>query len=87
MKLSRIYQPRNPLFWLMALLNLLSTVLAWISRSYDLATLPALIIAVMAIGNATIGMYLMLRLMREAPELTIPDDHRSTTRTKPKPVR
>lgn len=84
MKLSRIYQPRNPLFWLMALLNLLSTVLAWISRSYDLATLPALIIAAMAIGNATIGMYLMFRLMREAPELAIPDDQRSPTRTKPK---
>ena len=67
MKLSRLYQPRNPLFWLMVVLNLLSTALAWIGRSYDLAPLPATIVAIMAVGNAAIGIYLTLRLMREAP--------------------
>jgi len=67
MKLSRIYQPRNPLFWLMVVLNLLSTALAWIGRSYDLAPLPAMIVAAMAVGNALIGIYLTLRLIRDEP--------------------
>lgn len=67
MKLSRIYQPRNPLFWLMVILNLLSTALAWIGRSYDLAPLPAAIVAAMAVGNALIGIYLTLRLIRDEP--------------------
>lgn len=67
MKLSRIYQPRNPLFWLMVVLNLLSTALAWIGRSYDLAPLPAMIVAAMAVGNALIGIYLTVRLIRDEP--------------------
>jgi hypothetical protein len=67
MKLSRIYQPRNPLFWLMVVLNLLSTALAWIGRSYDLTPLPATIVAAMAVGNAVIGLYLTIRLIREEP--------------------
>ena len=67
MKLSRLYQPRNPLFWLMVVLNLLSTALAWIGRSYDLEPLPATIVAAMAVGNALIGIYLTVRLIREEP--------------------
>jgi hypothetical protein len=67
MKLSRIYQPRNPLFWLMVMLNLLSTALAWIGRSYELAPLPATIVAAMAVGNAIIGLYLTIRLIRDEP--------------------
>jgi hypothetical protein len=35
MKLARLWQPRNPAFWLMVALNLLSTVLAWIARSLN----------------------------------------------------
>lgn len=77
MKLSRIFQPRNPLFWLMVTLNLLSTALAWIGRSYDLAPLPAMIVAAMAVGNAVIGLYLTIRLIREEPagSQTLPGKH------------
>ena len=67
MKLSRIYQPRNPIFWLIVVLNLLSTILAWIGRNYDLTPLVASIVAVMAIGNAGLGIFLMLRLIRDQP--------------------
>jgi len=67
MKLSRIYQPRNPVFWLLIGFNLMSTALAWIARSYDLAPLPALVVAGLAVANAVIGLFLMLRLMREEP--------------------
>ncbi|MCF8176345.1 MAG: hypothetical protein K9K30_13985 [Burkholderiaceae bacterium] len=67
MKLSRLYQPRNPAFWLMMVFNLLSTVLAWIARNYALTTFAALLIAGMAVGNAVLGIRLMLVLMREEP--------------------
>jgi hypothetical protein len=67
MKLSRLWQPRNPAFWLMVSLNLLSTVLAWIARSYELAPAAALMVAAFAIGNALLGLRLMWLLMREEP--------------------
>ena len=67
MKLSRLWQPRNPAFWLMVVLNLLSTVLAWIARSYQLAPAAALMVAGFAVVNALIGLRLMWLLMREAP--------------------
>ncbi|MDP2822464.1 MAG: hypothetical protein Q8O52_07265 [Sulfuritalea sp.] len=67
MKLARLYQPRNPAFWLMIMLNLLSTVLAWIARSYELAPLMAGVVAVLAAANAVIGIRLMLILIRDEP--------------------
>ena len=67
MKLSRLWQPRNPAFWLMVALNLLSTVLAWIARSFELAPIAALLVAAFAIGNALLGVYLMWLLMRDEP--------------------
>lgn len=67
MKLSRLYQPRKPTFWLMIVLNLLSTVLAWIARNYDLLPLAALAVGVLAVVNAVIGILLALHLMRDAP--------------------
>ena len=67
MKLSRLWQPRNPAFWLMVVLNLLSTLLAWVARSYDLAPAAALMVAGFAVANALIGLRLMWLLMREEP--------------------
>jgi hypothetical protein len=67
MKLTRLWQPRNPAFWLMVALNLLSTVLAWVVRSYELAPLAALMVAGFAVANALIGLGLMWLLMREEP--------------------
>ncbi|MCC7309806.1 MAG: hypothetical protein IT510_00970 [Sulfuritalea sp.] len=67
MKLSRLWQPRNPAFWLMLAVNLLSTALAWIARNLELAPAVALTIAAFAIGNALLGLYLMYLLMRDEP--------------------
>ncbi|NMG69233.1 hypothetical protein [Parazoarcus communis] len=67
MKLARLYQPSKPAFWLMVVLNLLSTVLAWIARSHDLLPWVAVVIAVFAVVNAVVGLRLALGLMREAP--------------------
>jgi len=67
MKLGRLWQPRNPAFWLMVTLNLLSTLLAWVARSYELAPPAALMVAGFAVANALIGLRLMWMLMREEP--------------------
>jgi hypothetical protein len=63
MKLSRLYQPRNPLFWVMLALNLLSMVLGWVTHNLVLGVLVSLVIVVFAIGNAVLGAYLMWRLV------------------------
>lgn len=65
MKLSRIYQPRNPRFWLMVTLNLLSSLLAWVLRSYDLLPSVTLVVAGFALANAFIGIRLAVALMRD----------------------
>ncbi len=63
MKLSRLVQPRNPLFWLMVVLNLLSMVLGWITHTHVPGVFVSLVIVVFAIGNAVLGAYLMWRLV------------------------
>jgi uncharacterized membrane protein len=69
MKLSRLWQPRNPAFWLMLLLNLMSTLLAWIAREFPLAPWAAAIVVVFAVGNAILGLRLMWLLLRDpAPQ-------------------
>jgi hypothetical protein len=70
MKLARLWQPRNPAFWLMVVLNLLSTLLAWVSHSYTLTPLALLIVIGFAIGNAVYGMRLMWLLVRDDPPVT-----------------
>jgi hypothetical protein len=64
MKLSRLYQPRNPLFWLMVALNLLSMVLGWITQTLPLGGFVSWVIVVFAIGNAVLGSYLMWWLVK-----------------------
>lgn len=64
MKFTRLYQPRNPLFWIMLTLNLLSLVLGWVTRSYALTTGGAWLVTAFAVGNALLGTYLAWRLIR-----------------------
>ena len=67
MKLLRIYQPRNPLFWIMLALNALSYVLAWIVENRSLNTLGMLLVGGFALVNAVLGMWLLWRLAQAAP--------------------
>lgn len=67
MKLSRLFQPRNPLFWMMLVLNVLSMALAWIVQNRPLNTLAMIIVGVFALCNALIGTWLMWRLVRDEP--------------------
>jgi len=69
-KLSRLYQPRNPQFWLLIVLNLLSTGISYILRSRDLPMLVTLVLAAFALANFVIGIRIALQLMRERPEET-----------------
>ena len=72
MKLSRLYQPRNPLFWMMLALNALSAALAWIVQNRPLNAWGMLLVGGFAIANALIGTWLMWRLVRDEP---VASDH------------
>lgn len=65
MKLSRLFQPRNPAFWVMIALNVLSSAFAWILRSYPLNPLGLAVVASLALANALLGMWFAWRLVRE----------------------
>lgn len=68
LKLSRLIQPRNPLFWLMLVLNTLSSAFTYVLHTYDLTTPATLVVGGFALANAIIGMGLVLRLLRGEPE-------------------
>ena len=72
MKLLRIYQPRNPLFWLMLALNGLSDLLAWIVQNRTLNTAGMLLVGGFALTNALLGTWLLWRLMRDTPSKNHP---------------
>ena len=69
-KLQRIYQPRNPLFWLMLVLNALSYALAWIVQNRALNALGMLLVGGFALANAVVGTWLLWRLMQTKPPET-----------------
>ena len=67
MKLSRLFQPRNPLFRMMLALNALSAVLAWLVQYRPLDAWASGVVLIFALGNALIGSWLMWRLLRDEP--------------------
>lgn len=79
MKFSRLFQPRNPLFWIMLALNGLSTALAWIANNRPLNAWGTLLVSGFAIGNAAIGIWLAWRLMRNDPAADAPERRGSPT--------
>ena len=74
MKLSLLFQPRNPLFWLMLVLNALSLLLAWVVRNRPLNGWGMAVVTIFAIGNAAVGMWLAWRLMREPSSVACESD-------------
>ena len=63
-KLKQLYQPYNPLFWWMVLLNVLSGALLWIVQNRALNGLGMLLVGTFALVNAVAGTRLMWRLMQ-----------------------
>ena len=68
MKLSRLFQPRNPLFWIMLSLNALSMVIGWLLQHRPLNTLGMLVLGGFALSNAILGTWLAWRLVKEPPD-------------------
>ncbi len=63
MKFSRLFQPRNPLFWILVALNLLSTVLSHVALNFELNTLGTVLVVLTALVNAVLGAFLAWRLV------------------------
>lgn len=64
MKLSRLWQPRQPLFWLMLLFNALSSACAWLMRTLPLADGALLLLGAVALGNVAAGLLAAWKLMQ-----------------------
>ena len=64
MKISRLYQPRNPIFWLLVVINLLSMFLSYVAQNYTLNTLASVIVIVFAVLNTVLSMGLAWRLVK-----------------------
>lgn len=63
-KFRRLYQPQNPMFWLMLVLNVLSSILIWMLHSRDWPFALMLLLTLFALCNAGLGIALMIRLIR-----------------------
>jgi predicted MFS family arabinose efflux permease len=63
MKISRLFQPKNPLFWILVALNLVSLALSHIAQNYQLNTLGTWVIGVSALLNAAVSALLAWRLV------------------------
>ncbi|KJS74856.1 MAG: hypothetical protein JM57_03215 [Comamonadaceae bacterium BICA1-1] len=64
LRLRRLWQPRNGLFWLMLLFNGLSTGMAWFLHLSPPAGGLLLLFTLLALANAAIGMALLWLLWR-----------------------
>jgi hypothetical protein len=76
MRFARLFQPRNPLFWIFVLLNGLSTAISYLLRTQEFAFSIALLLAGFALGNMIYGLCIALRLMREPAPSTASTESR-----------
>jgi len=71
LKLSRLFQPRHPLFWIMLALNGLSMALAWLVQNRPLNTFGMVLIGGFALINAVLGTWFAWRLVKEVPHVLV----------------
>jgi hypothetical protein len=67
MKLSRLWQPTRLLFWQMVFFNVMSSLIAWVMRSYPLNMVALLLLAFVALLNVAFGMAAAWLLIRDPP--------------------
>ena len=67
MKLSRLWQPRRGLFWVMVAFNLLSSLAAWALRTLPLNGPAFALVALLALLNCACGLVVAWRLVRDGP--------------------
>ena len=70
MRIGRLFQFRNPLFWIFVLMNGLSTIISYLLRTQEFSLPMVLVLAGFALGNMIYGLRIALRLMRD-PELSV----------------
>lgn len=63
-RIARLFQPRNPLFWIFVLLNGLSTVISYLLKTLEFPVPIVLLLAGFALGNMIYGIRIAVRLMR-----------------------
>jgi hypothetical protein len=66
-KLSRLWQPRRGLFWVMVTFNMLSSLGAWALRSLPLEGVVFAAVAVLSLLNCAGGLWAAWRLVTEEP--------------------
>ena len=62
---SRMWQPRRGLFWLMLAFNVMSSVLVWYVQLAQPVDALRWLLSLLALANACIGWWLAVRLWRE----------------------
>lgn len=67
LKFSRLFQWRNPQFWLLVVLNGLSTAISYLLRAYELPLPIAFVLAGFAVANVVIGIRIAWRLLTDGP--------------------
>lgn len=65
LKFARLIQPRNPLFWLLIIVNGLSSAISFVLHAYQLPLGANLVLAGFALGNVVVGIVIALRLMAD----------------------
>jgi len=65
MKLRRLWQPGNPLFWMMVMFNVLSSVCSWAMRAFPLNMAGLLLVGGVALMNVAFGLLAAWKLMNE----------------------
>lgn len=68
MKFSRIWQPDNPQFWILLILNGVSSLISFVLRTYELPLGLTWLLAGFAIANVLMGLGIAWRLMQPAPD-------------------
>ena len=66
--LSRVWQPRRGLFWLMVAFNVMGWVLGWALHLLQPTGGLLVLVTVFALGNAAMGWWLLLILWRDGAE-------------------
>ncbi len=64
-RLSRLWQPRSPLFWMMVGFNVLSSVCSYAMRALPLNTLGLLLVGLVALLNVACGLWAAWQLVKE----------------------
>ena len=63
-KLRRLWQPRNPLFWMMVAFNALSSLCSWALRALPLNNVGLLFVSAIALMNVCFGLLAAWKLMQ-----------------------